>query len=50
MVFAITAVIVGGIIVASMAVVVEGASRIVLKMPAMLARIDQRRAVIGEGA
>lgn len=46
MVFAITAVIVGGIIVASMAVVVEGASRIVLKMPAMLARIDQLLAMI----
>lgn len=46
MVFAITAVIVGGIIVASMAVVVEGASRIVVKMPAMLARIDQLLAMI----
>lgn len=46
MVFAITAVIVGGIIVASMAVVIEGASRIVLKMPAMLARIDQLLAMI----
>lgn len=46
MVFAITAVIVGGIIVASMAVVVEGASRIVLKMPAMLARIDQLLAMV----
>ena len=46
MVFAITAVIVGGIIVASMAVVVEGASRIVIKMPAMLARIDQLLAMI----
>jgi predicted PurR-regulated permease PerM len=45
-VFAITAVIVGGIIVASMAVVVEGASRIVIKMPAMLARIDQLLAMI----
>lgn len=45
-VFAITAVIVGGIIVASMAVVIEGASRIVLKMPAMLARIDQLLAMI----
>ncbi|PIB96091.1 AI-2E family transporter [Caulobacter sp. X] len=46
MVFAITAVIVGGIIVASMAVVVEGASRIVDKMPAMLARIDQLLAMV----
>ncbi len=46
MVFAITAVIVGGIIVASMAVVIEGASRIVLKMPAMLERIDQLLATI----
>lgn len=46
MVFAITAVIVGGIIVASMAVVIEGASRIVIKMPAMLARIDQLLAMI----
>jgi AI-2 transport protein TqsA len=45
-VFAITAVIVGGIIVASMAVVIEGASRIVIKMPAMLARIDQLLAMI----
>lgn len=45
-VFAITAVIVGGIIVASMAVVIEGASRIVVKMPAMLARIDQLLAMI----
>ncbi|MDR6623925.1 AI-2E family transporter [Caulobacter segnis] len=45
-VFVITAVIVGGIIVASMAVVVEGASRIVIKMPAMLARIDQLLAMI----
>lgn len=45
-VFAITAVIAGGIIVASMAVVIEGASRIVLKMPAMLARIDQLLAMI----
>lgn len=46
MVFAITAVILGGIIVASMAMVVEGASRIVAEMPAMLARIDQLLALI----
>ena len=45
-VFAITAVIVGGIIVASMAVVIEGASRIVGEIPAMLARIDQLLATI----
>lgn len=41
MVFAITAVIVGSIILASIAVVIEGASRIVGEVPAMLARIDQ---------
>lgn len=46
MVFAITAVIVGGIIVASIAVVIEGASQIVDKMPAMLARVDQLLAMI----
>lgn len=46
MVFAITAVIVGGIIVASMAVVIEGASRIVAETPALLARIDQLLALI----
>ncbi|RRN66482.1 AI-2E family transporter [Caulobacter sp. 602-1] len=46
MVFAITAVIVGGIIAASMAMVIEGASRIVAEMPAMLARIDQLLALV----
>lgn len=46
MVFAITAVIVGGIIVAGMAVVIGGAARIVERMPAMMARIDQLLALI----
>ncbi|WP_395444553.1 AI-2E family transporter [Caulobacter sp. UC70_42] len=46
MVFAITAVIVGGIIAASMAMVIEGASRIVAEMPAMLARIDHLLALV----
>ena len=46
MVFAITAVIVGGIITLSMAVVIEGASRIVVRIPAMMARIDQLLAMI----
>ncbi len=41
MVFAITAVIVGAIIVLSIAVVIEGASQIVGEMPALMARIDQ---------
>lgn len=46
MVFAITAVILGGIIVSSMAMVIEGASRIVAEMPAMLVRIDQLLALV----
>jgi AI-2 transport protein TqsA len=46
MVFTLTAVIVGAIIMASIAVVIEGASRIVGEMPAMLARIDQLLAMI----
>jgi predicted PurR-regulated permease PerM len=46
MVFVITAVIVGGIIVASIALMIEGASRIVDEMPAMLARINQLLALI----
>ncbi len=46
MVFAVTAVIVGAVIVFSMAVVIEGASQIVERIPAMLARIDQLLALI----
>ena len=46
MVFAVTAVIVGSVIVFSMAVVIEGASQIVERIPAMLARIDQLLALI----
>lgn len=45
-VLAITALIVGAVFVGSMAVIIEGASRIVDRMPALTARIDQLLALV----